>query len=615
MIAAYAAQSLLNECDTKQHMHVLSTPSNTTVYIITVFLCYCTDTACSLVAAVVTQPPHCQVSLETRLGDRGPPAQHSILTKQSLQHVESHKALPDTGLHRQHRQSAAPTAEIHRPSIFATSSISSQALAPATLQAIVQAQQADKAPQLLNAEQPEQAAHAAASPAPTKHINATAATAEQQPIKQQPVQQQSSVPDDHAVAAGSAEPNRGDDPDMAGPAEVGMLRQDSSSVMSLSPSLKLDIPALNDMLDTDMLSDSDDQAASLMSLQTSQQQQSSVIHHQHQQRQQGQSLLSPEADADWPEASMLTARHASPHAGQPTQTVPSAGLHESSHPAAAQKSKSVSWEEHTQATSHGFDEELIDQTGSKGAEQTVVTSATPATAPADTSERSSSETSQQLELIRHNCTAPTQQLEQSNGAGGSAVGDNSPFGPSVGTSADAEDASPSKVLDEPAQPVAQGLQVNPGARISAQTSTVAAEGDRNVLGLSVLTQGKSDTNLKHVADADTDAQSEPGAAPEQAGSADQDSAMLQASSDAPTLPQAVDVATAEQLPDVTYAAMRDGEGAKERQQVEELLTIAAGQEESEASQQTSVTTSKKVCCCMSCCLDAHTGKCTCRASS
>ena len=227
--------------------------------------------------------PDCQVALEARLGEDQQRQLNAQSISQSRQLAASTSAFPDNSLTLHHAAvDCMADAAIPHPSIGL----------PATQQSLQQQQHIPHVPEALSQGGVEANAYATADQAPigpqiSQQPGLRSSESEVDCGQQQQQQQQQAPPgqsNQTGADVGVGEPGAQTQQEVALPAENVMLGQESSSMMSLSPSLKLDIPGLDDMLDTHMLSESEDQAVS-PPLSSAQQQHQHSLNHQHTQQQ------------------------------------------------------------------------------------------------------------------------------------------------------------------------------------------------------------------------------------------------------------------------------------------------------------------------------------------
>ena len=385
----------------------------------------------------------------------------------------------------------------------------------------------------------------------------------------------------------------------AGAAKGATVSQKSSSMMSLPPSLKLDIPGLDDMLDSHMLSEHEDEAMSQPLVQPSLQQQQHTADQQHQhqqqpveehqqQQQQGDSPFikdMPALDAEAQAASMLSAGPSSSPAHQCSlRSVPSAGLPHSEHQA-AEEAVSCSLidavpQQHTLPQQHA--KPSLDKSGI----QTVQAASAlllSAAAAADTSGHDVPTANQGQQLSNTGCASEL------------AVDDRSPAGPADGLLSQKYQVGSSNT-SEALQPLHDILQRKPGSSPSRETRPSAISSPKSaetVAPDSALTDSMPEANRSSDAMPEASIHAKE---PCDKGSAAQGTAMQQAHGAVPAPSQTVDAAAVEQLPDAATVPMRQDEAVGVSQQdAEPLEDVALGQEGLHTSQHTSVTASKQVC--------------------
>lgn len=488
--------------------------------------------------------------MEARLGDQPlPNAQHNVTTSH-VQLVESRAAGCEASPVSQQVPADVYAAQTGPPCVADIASMKTPALSIAW-----------------EAEQSVQAAHTAAEQSKSE-------------------QQQQQALSAQTAAANSAEPAVDAGQEAAGPADDEMLRQESSSLMSLSPSLKLNIPGLDDMLDSQMLSANEEHATSPMSVHVSQQRQQQQHcfggHQQHsfgdQQQQQEPKALpgrAPASDADRQLASVLSAGYPSPQHLSPGLLAAGQALQVPSPAAAAETSHEASHGGPVQASPC---QQRFDQLA-PGPEKPAGTAYMSGTAPADAAPHASS--------------AASQQQEQSRSGSGTGLlhHDNCPAGALPGSSVDAQQSGSSKALNMASAPVI--TECEPASGNTGQVSvTVDGQQPRSSApDLLSLADSNADTSQKFAPDAAQvpSSQAEHG---KQGGSMGEETAMLQASSDAPAVPQPAQGGAAETLPDAPRLPTQI-DGASNAG-ADEAAGSASGQGGPEAMQQTSATASKKV---------------------
>jgi len=326
--------------------------------------------------------PACQLSLETCLGGSWPAQVKPQSVIDSRQLVESRPASTDAGPTISHAHTAAHSAEADY--ITDTAAPLLNAAAPATQQP-AQLQHSEHAPDLLDTGVTQAAASATSHDTHPDHQ--TSHQLDSSGKGQQQQQQQSVSGVTHHTGTDAADATEGGmqiEQEAAGVAKAATLSQESSSMMSLSPSLKLDIPGLDDMLDSHMLSEHEDQAMSQPLVQPSlhQQQHTADQQHQHQQQpveehqqqqQKGDSPFMedmPASAAETQAASMPSAGPSSPAAHQSSpRSMPSASLPHSDQQAAEEAvSPSLISAVPQQHTSPQHAKPSLDQSGTKSAQ-------------------------------------------------------------------------------------------------------------------------------------------------------------------------------------------------------------------------------------------------------
>lgn len=411
-------------------------------------------------------------------------------------------------------------------------------------------------------------------------------------------QQQQAPPgqsDQTGADAGVDEPGAHIQQEVTVPAEIVMLGQESSSIMSLSPSLKLDIPGLDDMLDTHMLSENEDQAVSQPSpsaqqqhsliLQAAQQQ---GIEQQQPQEHNGelplmQDVAAPPADGQAPVTHSTAISAACAHA-RTLQPVPSDGCLEQQS-AAEGSSQDPSTRQPEQASPPQHAELTLPDTAT--AQLAGVSQPAAAAAAADDDDDNGSQ---------QNTSAARQGLQPLNGGNdtGLAISDRSPAGP-LGV-CHADGLHTSAALHKADQPGLEGLKSNLEGS-SPQVTDAAANGapsqEKAVSGLAVSAVSKPEPSHAHGSGAgpSTSAQTQEA---DQGGSNGQDVAAVPAPCDPPATSQQVDM-SGEKVADASHAMGQHSEAAEASLHVaEQAEGPAASQEGLESSLQTSTTTSKKV---------------------
>jgi len=543
--------------------------------------------------------PACQLSLETCLGGSWPAQVKPQSVIDSRQLVESRPASTDAGPTISHAHTAAHSAEADY--ITDTAAPLLNAAAPATQQP-AQLQHSEHAPDLLDTGVTQAAASATSHDTHPDHQ--TSHQLDSSGKGQQQQQQQSVSGVTHHTGTDAADATEGGmqiEQEAAGVAKAATLSQESSSMMSLSPSLKLDIPGLDDMLDSHMLSEHEDQAMSQPLVQPSlhQQQHTADQQHQHQQQpveehqQQQQKAASPFREdmpasvAEAQAASMLSASPSSPPAHQSSpRSMPSASLPQSEHQA-AEEAVSCSLinavsQQHTSPQQHA--KRSLNQSGTQNAQAAGALLLSAAAAAADTSGHDVPTASQGPQPSNTGCASEL------------AVEDRSPAGPADGVVSQ-ELQVRSSDTSEGLQPLHDSLQSKPGSSLPGETRPSAISGARSAETVApdsaVLTDGKPGANHS------------PNAMPEASihvkepcdtGSAAQGTAMQQAHGAVPAPSQSADAAAVEQLPNALTAPTQQDEAADVSQQVGEPVEgVAASQEGPHISQHTSVTAPKMVC--------------------
>ncbi|DBB06669.1 TPA: hypothetical protein ACH3X1_012180 [Trebouxia sp. C0004] len=537
--------------------------------------------------------PACQLSLEACL-DGSWPAQlkpQSVIDSRQL--VEGRPASTDASPSMSHAQTAAHPAEADH--VMETAAPLLNAAAPATQQP-AQMQHAEHAPGLFDTGKTQAAARTISHDIHPDHqishqLNSSGKGQQQQP--------QSMPGATHHTGTDGADASEGGvqlEQEAAGAAKGATLSQESSSMMSLSPSLKLDIPGLDDMLDSHMLSEHEDQAMLLPLLQPSLlQQQHNDEQHGHQQQpveghqQQQQKGDSPFMDgmpasaAETQAASMLSAEPSSPPASQSSpRYVPSVGLPHSEQQAAEEAvSHCLISSVPQQCTSpHHHAKPSLDESGTRGVRAAGALSLS--AAAADSSGHDVPTASQGPQAPNTGCASKL------------AVDDRSPAGP-ADSALSQEHQVESSDTGQALQPGHDSLQSKPGSSPPQETRPSAISSAKSAETVApdsaVLTDGKPGANHSSSAmpEASTHAK-EPGPT----GSAAQGTAMQQAHGAVPAPSQTADAAAVEQLPDALTVPMQQDEAVDVSQQVGEPGEgVAANQEGLHTSQHTSVTASKK----------------------
>ena len=510
--------------------------------------------------------------------------------------LEGRPASNDASPSMSHAQSAAHSAEADH--MMDTAAPLLNAVAPATQQP-AQLQHAEQTPNLLDTSETQAPATAISHDThPDRH------TSHQLDPSGKGQQQQQSVPGvTHHTGTDAADPTEAGmhiQQEVAGVAKGATLSQESSSMMSLSPSLKLDIPGLDFMLDSHMLSEHEDQAMSQPLVQPSlHQQQHHIADHQHQhqqqpveehqqQQQKGDSPFMedmPASAAETQAASMPSAGPSSPAAHQSSpRSMPSASLPHSDQQAAEEAvSPSLISAVPQQHTSPQHAKPSLDQSGTKGAQ---AAGALLLSAAADSSGHDVPTASQGPQPSNTGCASKL------------AVDDRSPAGP-TDDGLSKEHQAGSSDISKALQPVHDSMQSKPGNRPPGEIRPSAMSGAKSAETVApdstVLTDSKPGANRSSNArpEASTHAKE-----PHHTGSAAQGTAMRQAHGAVPAPSQAVDAAAVEQLPDALTVPMQQGEAADVSQQVaepgEDVTTSQEGLH-THTSQHTSVTALKKVC--------------------
>ena len=429
--------------------------------------------------------------------------------------------------------------------------------------------------------------------------------------------------------AGRDEPGAQTQQEVTVPAENVMLGQESSSMMSLSPSLKLDIPGLDDMLDTHMLSENEDQAVSPPSP-AAQQQHSLILQDAQQQgieqqqprEHQGELPLMQDVAAPPADGQALgmhpTAISASCAHGRTSQPMPSDGYPEQQSategsiqdPSSHQPGQASPQQQPVASNGH-----LEQQSAAEGISQDPCTHQLGQACPPQHAELSQPDTATaQLAGVsqpaaaaaaadddddngsQQNISAGRQGLQpvSSGNDTGPAMSDRSPAGPLDVCHADGHHTC--AVLHKADQPGLEGLKSNPEGS-SPQVTDAAVSGptsqEKAVSGLAVSSVSKPEPSHNH-SSGDMPSTSAQTQEADQGGSNGQDVAAVPAPCDLPAMSQQVDM-SGEKIADALHAMGQHSEAAEASLQVaEQGEGPAASQEGLESSLQTSTTTSKKV---------------------
>ncbi len=551
--------------------------------------------------------PACQLSSQACLGGSWqaqlqPQSDNDIQPQSDIDSsrlVEDRGASSDAGPSMSHAHTAAHSAKPDHTMDTAAPLLN--AAAPA-IQQPPQLQHLEHTPEMLDTDKTQAAASATSHDTHPDYQTSHPFDSSGKGQQQQQQQSVSGVIDHTGIdAADATEGGMQIEQEAAGAAKGATLSQESSSMMSLSPSLKLDIPGLDDMLDSHMLSEHEDQAMSQPLGQPSLHQQQHTADQQHQPQQsveehryqqKGDSLFMqdmPALVAEAQAASMLSAGPSSPPAHQSSpMSMPSASLppceQQPAEEAVSCSPITAVFQHHTSPQQHA--KHSLDQSGTQNVQAagTLLLSAA-AAAAANTSGHDVPTASQGPQSPNTGCASEL------------AVDDHSPAGPGPAESLlSQEHQVRSSDASEALQPLHDSLQSKPGTTLPGETRPSATGGAKSAE--TAAPDSAVVTDSKPGANGSSDAMPEASIHATEScdtGSAAQGTVKQQAHGAVPAPSETADAAAVEQLLDALTVPTQQDEAVDVSQQVAEPVQgVAANQEGPHTSKHTSVTAPKMV---------------------